>query len=59
MVMVRIEYINAADVPALYDAIAAKANGGMDDGIEYQTLEQHKSLIKAYADEISYQLSKQ
>ena len=54
----RIEYVNAADVPALYESIAAKANGGMASGVDYQTFEFHKNLIKAYSDEISYQLSK-
>lgn len=54
----RIEYINAADVPAVYAKMAAKANGGMSPAVHYLTLEQHRSLVKAYADEIASQLSK-
>ena len=36
----------------------AKANGGMSSGVDYATLNQHLNLVKAYADEISFQLSK-
>ncbi len=54
----RIEYIDAADVPAIYEKIAAKTNGGMSAGVNYLTLEQHKGLVKAYSDEIARQLSK-
>lgn len=53
----RIEYINAEDVPALYQQMAAKANGGMSSNVNYATLNQHLGLVKAYADEISAQLA--
>lgn len=53
----RIEYINAEDVPALYQQMAAKANGGMSSQVNYATLKQHLGLVKAYADEISAQLA--
>lgn len=54
----KIVYINAEDVPAVYQQIASKANGGMSSNVSYQTFEAHKDLVKAYADEISAQLSK-
>ncbi len=53
----RIEYINAEDVPALYQQMAAKANGGMSSNVNYATLNQHLGLVKAYADEISAQMT--
>ena len=54
----KIVFINAADVPAIYQQMKAKANGGMSSGVDYATLNQHLNLVKAYADEISFQLSK-
>lgn len=54
----KIVFINAADVPAVYQQMKAKANGGMSSGVDYATLNQHLNLVKAYADEISFQLSK-
>jgi hypothetical protein len=54
----RIEYINAEDVPALYQQMAAKANGGMSSNVNYATLNQHLGLVKAYADEISAQMAR-
>ena len=54
----KIVYINAEDVPAVYQQMAAKANGGMSSTVHYVTLNQHLDLVKAYADEISTQLLK-
>ena len=54
----KIVYINAEDVPAIYQQMAAKANGGMSSTVHYVTLNQHLDLVKAYADEISAQLPK-
>ena len=54
----KIVYINAEDVPGLYRQMAAKANGGMSPNLFYASLNQHLNIVKAYADEISAQLSK-
>ena len=54
----KIVYINAEDVPAIYEQMKAKANGGMSSNVNYATLNQHLDLVKAYADEITYQLNK-
>ena len=60
----RIEFINAEDVPALYRQMAAKINGDMQarfkngtSDANYQTLQAHLDLVKAYAEAISNQLS--
>lgn len=53
----KIVYINAEDVPALYQQMAAKANGGMSSRVNYASLQQHLDLVKAFADEISEQLA--
>ena len=45
-------------LPALYQQMAAKANGGMSSNVNYATLNQHLGLVKAYADEISAQLAR-
>jgi hypothetical protein len=54
----KIVYINAEDVPAVYQQMVDKANGGMSPNVEYATLNQQLALVKAYADEIAAQLKK-
>ena len=54
----KIVFINAEDVPAIYQQMLAKANGGMSPNVNYSTLNQHLGLVKAYAEEIAAQLAK-
>ena len=52
----RIEYINVEDVPAVYQQMVARKN--VTSSADYQTLEAHLDLVKAYSEAISSQLSK-